>query len=180
MKLETYNLLQYPCSCTFALVHEESKTVVLYDTVNFFKTLGEILNKLSTSVFDYPEFHDYKHQLTVSVISTEQNLDTRRQMFSTEIEKFKQEGYTVLNRKQTLLKYKIRKIITRFNKQTVVCVVKVNSRNEKLVMGVFSNMVEADSFIESLGSLEIIPDIQASNNLTQEYINRQYNIPLRL
>ena len=180
MKLETYNLLQYPSSCTFALIHEPSQQAVFYDTTSFHKTLGDILNKLQCSVYDHPEFHDYKHQLTVSVISTEQNLDTRRQMFALEIEKFKNEGYTVLNRKQTLLKYKIKKIITRFNKQTVVCVVKVNSRNEKLVMGVFINMVEADSFIKSLGSLEIVPDVHASNNLTQEYLNRQYSIPLRL
>ena len=180
MKLETYDLLQYPSSCTFALVHEPSQQVVFYDTTSFHKALGDILNKLQCSVYDYPDFHDYKHQLTVHVISTEQNLDIRRQMFSGYIESYKQSGYDVLNKKTTLLKYRIKKIMTRFNKQPVVCVVKVNSRNEKIVMGMFNNMVEADTFVSSLGSLNVIPEIYAQNDLTQKYLNSQVKIGLRL
>ena len=178
--LETKDLLQYPSSCTFALVYEPSKLVVLYDTINFFKTLGEILNKLQATEYDYPEFHDYKHQLTIQIISSEQDLDLRRQMFSTQIESFKNNGYTVLNKKKTLVKYTIKKIMTRYKKQTVVCVVRVNRRNDKQVMGIFNNTVEADKFISDLDSSGIVPIKHATNELTLDYLQSQYNIHLRL
>jgi hypothetical protein len=178
--LETRELLQYPSSCTFALIHEGTKMVVLYDTINFFKTLGEILNKLHTTQYDYPEFHDYKHELTIQVMSSEQDLDIRRQMFSAQIESFKNNGYTVLNRKTTLVKYTVRKIMTRYKKQTVVCVVRVNRRNNKQIMGIFHNVIEADRFIESLGVPGIVPIKHADNELTNDYLQSQYRIALRL
>lgn len=180
MKLETNELLQYPQSCTFALIHEPSKSVVFYDTVNFYKLLGEILNKLSSDTFDYPEFHKYKHELSFKVIDENQSINIRRQTYASYVESYKQLGYNVLNRKLSLVKYKIRTVFTRFNRVPVVCVVKVNSRNEKSVMGIFRNELESTEFIKSLGDLEIIPDIHADNDLTKEYLNSQVNIRLRL
>ena len=180
MKLETNELLQYPQSCTFALIHEPTRTVVFYDTVNFYKLLGEILNKLSTETFDYPELHKYKHELSFKVIDESQSINIRRQKYASYVESYKQSGYTVLNRKLSLVKYKLRTVFTRFNKVPVVCVVKVNSRNEKSVMGIFRNEVESSEFIKSLGNLEIIPDVHADNELTKEYLNSQFSIRLRL
>jgi hypothetical protein len=178
--LETNDLFQYPQSCTFGVFHDATKTVVVYDTINFFKTLGEILNKLQNDEYDHPGLHEHKQSLTIRVINSHQTLSVRRQQFSSEIETLTNNGYTVLNKRKTLVKYKLRKIMTRFNKQSVICVVKVNSRNEKTVMGIFNNLIEADAFIESLGDLKIIPEIYASNNLTKDYLNSVFNIPLRL
>lgn len=178
--LETSQLFQYPQSCTFALIHEDTKTVVLYDTINFFKTLGEILNKLQNNQYDYPSLYEARNNLIIKVISENQNLDTRRQMFSHEIETFKNKGYTVLNRKQKLLKYTIRTVLTRYKNKSVVAVVKVTTRNEKHIMGVFNNMVEANEFIKLINNTKVIPDITASNDLTKSILNTDLNIPLRL
>ena len=178
--LETSHLFKYPQSCMFGVFHEESKTVVLYDTINFFKTLGELLNSIQNNSCHYPELHDYRNQLVIKVINSDQNLDTRRQMFSKELETLSNSGYTVLNKRKTLVKYKLRKIMTRYKQSAVVCVVRVNLRNEKTILGLFRNTIEADEFMNPLMSLDIIPEVYADNDLTKDYLNSKLKIGIRL
>lgn len=85
------------------------------------------------------------------------------QMF---VDKYKQLGYSMY-RDITFIKYSVKTSITTSNK---VIVELVKTRNSKVLVGVFNNMIEANNFITENYKEPIYFPVYSSNDLTKSFL----------
>lgn len=89
------------------------------------------------------------------------------------MEGFKAKGYTPY-KNVTLVSYKLRTVITTDYK---IHILLVNKRNDKIVVGVFDNIDDSESFISiNYPNNKITKVIYSDNSLTKEFYNQRKEV----
>lgn len=162
------NLTHLPEMCVFGLVHEPTKTMLLFRTKNIVTALSRIINE-----YKYSNNKVLKLPLIVfEEIKDSNNLWVRYNYWG---KYYSDLDYVILNRCKYNIKYKLRTQILgdfrkKYNSLPMFYVKVVSRRYKEVIVGIFDKVDDMNSFLETHYPNNRIDNITYSNNsLTKEY-----------
>lgn len=161
------NVLNLGIACVFALYCDSPKKVYVSHTSNLLVALGRI-----TSDWDSPSYGGMKYDasnnnLVLKILTTNPEIVDEKRMAklhtSLYAEEYIKNGYT-LYKPTNLVKYNIRKSIKVWRLKAFYVVDLVNSRNDKILVGVFNTKRDMDKFLKEYYPNDIITGFYYANN----------------
>lgn len=160
-------LYDMPKNSIYALVNDQGKEIFLtyaYDTLSSLaRIIGEIKSGIGLSID--PSQFDFK------LLETVPHRDNLKLRFNFWYDKYQAKGFTFLNKRKPLTFKLISTIEPHFNSPTKkLLYVKLKNRYDHIVLGVFDNIDECNTFMAGYGDLYKIA--RADNKLTMEFYNK--------
>lgn len=174
--MDFQKLVSQPRSAIFALYNRKENRVYLTLAKNYLKHIATIATDLQDGTFKHRKMQEEKDNLELIVLET---------LPPYEYETLKMHmHYWYLHCKDLGMKFYTKKchVIYRANTSigldydgnTVIFVNLVTRRNDKIVVGVFEKMHEAEKYIEDyLETSYIVYPVYATNELTKRYIEHE-------
>lgn len=150
----------------WAFVNDIDRMVYLSYSNNILTSVSRNVRELTDKSHSSKSLVKDKSKLQIQII--EFNCDKAKLTYW--LDYYKTKGYSLYRNNNGEVVYKTRIAITT---DFFVHVQLVNKRNDKIVVGVFSNMEEAKSFTQTYYSNKIHKIVYSDNSLTKEYIKRK-------
>jgi len=176
------DVLKLNVACVYALYSDSTKMVHVSHTTNLLIALGRLLSDMDASVYGGLKYDVMNDQVKLKILTTQPEVVDDKRMIklhaSLYMDKFKQQGYTAY-KPTNLVKYKIRKSIKVLQLKAFYVVDLVNSRNDKILVGVFRNKREMDQFLKQYYPNDNISGFYYANNQwTNQWRNLYTNDPV--
>jgi hypothetical protein len=161
-------LLKLPQMCVWALINEEKKLVFVSYSRNFFFNIGRTIETLNDGSHWASSDKENAKLIIIETINEENDLRVRARYWD---EYFKKEGYKSY-RKIKPINYRTRiETIKRASDNKLLLAVELISANyrNKLIVGVFDKIEDANKFIETHYKGTILKVVYSDNDLTKDY-----------
>lgn len=169
------HLLNLPIAGLFALIDENNKRVYLVHSSNIRGALNRIIDDLHYKINLPQELIENRFNLKLEVLEEQFDRRTRLGRYSYYVDKYRNNGYTILREDYIPLQYKLdiqirdyHDLVGRNNKRVFVEL--VSKGRQRIVVGIFRTMKEANKFIkETYGDSKYLTPVYANNRATREY-----------
>lgn len=146
----TLKKLQELCIAgVFCIVHKRNKHVYIAYSSNILVAISRHLELLSKG--NHPNKKLQRQFKSCEWMILETNVKDNEKMLRQQywMDKYKQDGYNIYNNRNSVI-YKVRTNVTGdLNTPYKVSVELVNRRNDKIVVGLFDSLLDANDFIET-------------------------------
>ncbi len=157
----------------YVLVDNRHKKVAIIHTNDLLRSISATMTQLKSNTHKCKKLNEHKEWLSLEILETVEDRVARYLRHSYWVEHYKKLGYKMFFYKKAI-EFKVRVVIepdfTPSSDNLLVYVVLKNTRGDKLVVGVFNAMPEAEAWVEAVyRPMNIISPVYADNELSQEY-----------
>jgi hypothetical protein len=158
--LATFQTL--PNSCVYAIINDSSKTCLIGHANDLQARIGVILasNRIGENV-------------RLEILEVLDDLEYKLLFCQQYINKYRADGFEVLNKKDYINYYVRLQYSKDFHKVNVVL---YNKRRDKKIVGIFSNMNDARSFVDEFYKQPGGFPVVSTNKATKEYMEKERKV----
>lgn len=173
MKLMT-RLENLSIAGVFALYNDKDKKVYIGTSNCCLLAISQLLKNFKDKVVPIRELYQDRKKLEVSILETIDDKIQRDVRYNYWCDYYRNLGYS-LYREHKGTTYTVRLTIENIETEIYrVLVQLVNTRKDKIVVGVFSTVDEAQEFIKlNYEGKDYIVPVYSDNSLTKEYLNKK-------
>jgi len=161
------NLTQLSKAGIWAIVNESDKVLYITQSNNVLSSMSRNIDQLNNKSHHCRSLLRHKSKLSFVVLEYVTIETDRKLRLNYWIEKYRNKGYTLYRKHNGEALYVPKILVTEDFK---IHVTLVNRRNDKLVVGVFDKMSEAEHFTTTHYSKPFYTITYSSNILTKEYL----------
>lgn len=165
-------LLDTSCSGIWGLVNEADRKIYLSYSNNILSSISRNISDLKSRCHSCRDLNNDLSKLSIIIVERNTPSSQLKLSLSNWMDNYRNNNYG-LYREFIPVSYKLRKVVS---KDYLVHVLLVNSRNDKIVVGIFDKMDLADQFINTHYKDNITKVIYSDNQLTGNYIKRMGNV----
>ena len=150
----------------WAFVNDRDRIVYLSYTNNILTAVSRNLKELNDKTHSCRRMIRDKSKLQIQIIES----GCQKAKLGYWVDFYRNRGYSLYRNNNGEVTYKTRVAVT---SDYLIHVLLVNKRNDKIVVGVFSKMEEAKSFIQTHYPDKIHKIVYSDNPLTKEFLRRK-------
>lgn len=173
LKIKLKDLTELNTPGVYALINNKDKRIFITQSNNILSSVSRNIAQIRDKSHSCRPLLRNLPNLELLVLEHESSPKNRKIRLSYWMTIYKTKGYELYN-PSTPVSYKVQARIT---SDYFVHVLLINKRNDKLVVGVFNTMSEAESFIsQNYPNQSINNVIYSSNDLTKSFYNKGKDI----
>jgi hypothetical protein len=145
LDIEIKSLIRLSCSGVFCLENPVNKRVYLNFSKNKMGYIARVLEELETQVTPYKQMIFDKKKLRVRILEVREDIETLDYW----VTQYQNEGWEIYNAKAKRPLPRVPKVMISSMDKTRVEARLYNKRKEYEVVGIFDNLPEAETFLET-------------------------------
>jgi hypothetical protein len=150
----------------WAFVNDIDRMVYLSYSNNMLTSVSRNVRELNDNTHSLKSLVRHKSKLQIQIIEC----NCEKAKLGYWVDHYRNNGYSLYRNNNGEVTYKTRIAITN---EYLVHVLLVNKRNDKIVVGVFSDMEQATSFVQTNYPNKIHKIVYSNNDLTKQFLRRK-------